>query len=138
MTTDPLDAVFDTPERLEGERRARLAEMLVPFAVIDPENGTFHPRNAWGSLIAKQKILIFLLARLALSAKNPDFPNGVAPRDIEEQIEIPGGTIRPKLRELTKERIAYKSPDDLYLVRPSTLSFNRAWALLEDKLPNDD
>lgn len=135
MSDDPLDAVFDTPEKLEGKRRERLAQMLVPFAVIDPENGTFHPRKLWYDLNAKRKVLVFLLSRLALADRNPDFPNGVSPKDVEKETELPGGTIRPKLKELEKDRIAHRTQDNLYLVRPSTISFNNARALMEDVLP---
>lgn len=139
MSDDPLDAIFDTPEKLEGELREKLANMLIPFAKIDNTNGTFHSQKDWTKLNAKQKILIFLLARLALATINPKFQNGVAPKDIERETGLPGGTIRPKIMELVEERLVHKTKESLYLVHLSSHSLNNVLELLEEELfPNKE
>ena len=78
---------------------------------------------------------MFLLARLALSTRNPEFPKAVTSKEIEEATELPGGTIRPKLAELLKDRTAYRNQDSGYYIRSTSMSINNAWALMEDVLP---
>ena len=134
MSEDPLDAVFDTPEELEGVNREKLANMIKPFAIIDPENGTFHAKSSWNKLTAKRKVLVFLLARLALSIRNPEFSKIVSPKEIEEGTELPGGTVRPKLKELVTDRIAYRDSGGVYYIRSTSMSINNAWAVMEEEL----
>jgi len=134
MNEDPLDAVFDAPEEIDGANRERLAKMITPFAVIDPENGTFFTKTPWGKLTSKQKVLVFLLARLALSTRNPEFSKAVNPKDVEDATELPGGTVRPKLGELVKDRIAYCEKESGYYIRSTSMSINNAWAIMENIL----
>ena len=134
MVDDPLDTVFDTPEELEGVKRERLAKMITPFAIVDPENGTFFTKPRWNDLTAKQKVLVYLLSRLALSIRNPDFSKIVTPKDIEEATELPGGTVRPKLSELLKDRVVYRDKESGYYVQSTSVSINSAWALMEEIL----
>lgn len=135
MTEDPLDVIFDTPEELEGVIRDRVAKMIKPFAMIDPENGTFYTKAAWNELTSKRKVLVFLLARLALSTRNPGFSKVVTAKEVEDSTELPGGTVRPKLVELVKDRIAFRDKDSGYNIRSTSMSINNAWALMEDVLP---
>ena len=137
MTEDPLDAVFDQKEELEGLLRERLAKMIIPFAVVDPENGIFYPKRAWNELNSKRKVLVFLLARLALSTRNPEFSKTVMAKDVEDATELPGGTVRPKLSELLKDRVAFRESDGGYYVRSTTMSLNNAWAIMEDVLEEE-
>lgn len=132
MTEDPLDVIFDTPEELEGVKRERLAKMIAPFAVIDPENGTFFTKTAWNNLKSKQKVLVYLLARLALSTRNPEFPKAVNHKDVEQDTELPGGTVRPMVSELVKDRVVHRDKSGSYYVRSSSMSINKAWIILED------
>ena len=136
MPTDPLDAFFDAPEKLEGEMRQRLAHMIVPFAAADPVSGTIHPKNEWNKLDTKKKVLVVLLARLALSAKDSQFSAGISSKEIEDITGLPGGTVRPKLSQLVKDRIAYRDQVSNYSVRPTPIAFNNAWALMESDLQN--
>ena len=131
MTDDPLDKIFDSPQELEGEMRNTLARMLLPFAAIDPESGVFYPKSRWHNLNAKQRVLIYFLARLALSAKNPEFKNQMTSKEVVDGTELPGGTVRPKISELAKDRVVVKNPDGSYLVRATSMSINNAWELLE-------
>jgi len=135
MSTDPLDAVFATTEELEGEIRERLAKMIVPFVKIDPEKGVVSFNSAGQKLATKQKVLVFLLSRLALSNRNPEFPSTSTPKQIEAETELPGGTVRPKLTELIRERIVFQDDQGRYLVRPS--SIHKSWAVLESALSKE-
>ncbi|MCW5887052.1 MAG: hypothetical protein KIT07_02900 [Anaerolineales bacterium] len=134
MTIDPLDQFFETPEKLEGRLREKLASMIVPFAAADPVDGTIHPKNAWHALDAKKKILVFLLSRLALSTKNPDISSGLSPAELEEMTGLPGGTVRPKLSSLVKDHAIHKDAAGQYSVRATSIAIDNAFALMEDSL----
>ena len=137
MPTDPLDQVFGKLEALEGENRARLAKLIVPFAMIDADSGTVGFKKEASKLTPKQKVLVFLLSRLALSARNPAFSAALSPKEIQDGLsDMPGGTLRPKLGDLVKDRVVQKDEKSgLYAIRPSSLG--RAEALLEDVLPKE-
>jgi hypothetical protein len=129
MPKDPLDQLFVKPEDIKGEQRTLLAKMVSPFATIDAENGVVHFRLATDDLNAKQKVLIYLLARLALASRpNAVYPAAVSPREVEIATGLPGGTVRPKLMQLYDEHIAVKSGDG-YSV--STTTLQRAYKELE-------
>lgn len=129
---DPLDAVFAEPEKLEGENRAKLAKLIVRFVAIEPESGEISYKPDTDKLTAKQLVLVFLLSRLALSTRNPAFPAALAPKEIELKTGLPGGTLRPKLTELTKERCVYYDTDGKYSVR--VVDLGRARLVLSDAL----
>lgn len=135
MNSDPLEGFFDAPEKLEGQLRSRLAEMLIPFAAGDAGDGTFHPKQSWYNLNTKRKTLVFLLAKLALATKNPELEIAASPKEIEQSTGLPGGTVRPKLSELVKDHIAFKDSDGNYSVRSSPMAINNAWALMESAIP---
>ena len=102
MSQDPLDQLFVKPEEIQGELRALLAKMVAPFAAIDPENGVIHFKLAADDLNAKQKVLVYLLSRLALASRpNAVYPASVSPREVEIATGLPGGTVRPKLAQAT-------------------------------------
>ncbi|MCL5428742.1 MAG: hypothetical protein M1347_02910 [Chloroflexi bacterium] len=134
MSQDPLDAFFDTPEKLEGEMRERLAQMIVPFAAADPVSGDIHPKRGWNALDTKKKVLVILLAKLALSAKDAQFSASISSKEIEQITGLPGGTVRPKLSELVKDRIAFRDHSSNYSVRPTPIAFSNAWALMESEI----
>ena len=137
MNTDPLDEVFGELEELEGPARAKLAKLIVPFVKIHSESGKVgFSQDALTKLTPKHRILVFLLARLALSTRNPAHPASVPPKQIELEIDIPGGTVRPKLAELVKERVVFKDESGKYSVRPSNI--NRAESMLADFLPKGE
>ena len=138
MSDDPLDQIFDSPKELEGELREKLAKMIVPFAVVDLENGFFHPKGKWHHLNAKQRVLVYFLARLALSTKNPEFKNALTPGEVEEGTELPGGTVRPKIAELAKDRVIFRGSDGTYTMRPTPMSLANAWVILEGAIPKTE
>jgi len=134
MNNDPLEKLFEKPAVLDLEAKKTLAGLIEPFAKIDPESGRIYTTKNWANLVASQKILICLLARLALSTKDPNFLN-ISAREIEEITELPGGTVRPNLRKLVKEvKVASQTPDGLYFIKSSSISLNNAKAFLEDSI----
>jgi len=135
VTTDPLDAIFVTTEELEGELREKLAKMILPFVRINPEKGTISFNLTGQKLATKQKVLIYLLSRLALSTRNPEFQATVLPKNIESETELPGGTVRPKLTELIREKVVFQDDQGRYSVRSS--SIHKSWAILESAIPKE-
>ena len=127
MTTpDPLDQLFIDSEQVEQAQREELAKLILPYAAINRQTGEVYLKPTSDELTAKQKITLYLLCRLALSAR-PDtsLPKYVSPKEIERAISIPGGTIRPKLSQLVEEKIVSRSgegyrisPTDLERVKP--------------------
>ena len=136
MTQDPLAAVVVKKEEVEGENRALLAKLILPFASLELESGQVYFKELGENLITRQRILVFLLCRLALVNLAPDagFKPAVSPKEIEEGTHIAGGTVRPKLKELTDERIVVRSGDG-YQMTASNLK--RAFKELERVLPQD-
>lgn len=109
---DPLDQLFVKSEQVEGEQRAKLARLILPYASINADTGSVHFKATYDDLGTKQRILVYLLCRLALSTRpNTTFTVAVSPKEIEKDTMLPGGTIRPKLTELVRDRIVVKSGD---------------------------
>lgn len=107
---DPLDEIFIQPQVVEGEQRALLAQLIFPYASINPDTGEVHLKEPADDLTAKQKILIYLLCRLALSTRpNATFTATASPKEIERALIMPGGTIRPKLVELVEDKVVVRS-----------------------------
>lgn len=110
MQDDPLDQIFVKTEQVEGEQRALLAQLIFPYASINPDTGDVHLKATSDDLNAKQKILIYLLCRLALSTRsNTTFSTTVSPIEIEKATLLPGGTVRPGLMDLVKKKVVNKS-----------------------------
>jgi DNA-binding IclR family transcriptional regulator len=59
------------------------------------------------------------MAKLALELKNPAYSRHASPAEIERETGIPGGTIRPKIRELLDEGVV-RQDEDGYFVEPIT------------------
>lgn len=110
MFEDPLDQIFVKTEQIIGEQRALLAGLILPYASINPDTGDVHLKATADDLNAKQKILVYLLCRLALSTR-PDttFSPIVSPIEITKATMLPGGTVRPNLTELVKMKVVVKS-----------------------------
>jgi hypothetical protein len=116
MTQDPLDQLFVRTEQVEGEQRAILAQLILPYASINADTGDVHFKATFDDLSTKQKLLLYLLCRLALSTRpNTTFTVAVSPIEIEKATMLPGGTVRPKLTELVKDRIIVKSGEGYYV-----------------------
>ncbi len=121
MANDPLDEIFKRAEEIEGTRRALLARMVVPFATVEVESGRVYFKPEADKLTTKQKILVYLLARLALSQRSGDLAvAAVLPREIQDGTSLPGGTVRPQLQKLVQEHVVQNS-DGRYSVQPGAL-----------------
>jgi hypothetical protein len=115
-TQDPLEQIFIKTEQVEGEQRALLAKLIFPYASVNPETGEVHFKSTADDLTSKQKIVIYLLCRLALSTRpNTVFTATTSPIEIEKATMLPGGTIRPKLMELVKGRVVAKTGEGYYI-----------------------
>lgn len=133
MSNDPLDKIFSKPEEIDLQRKKILADILNPYARIDVENGTFMPTILWANLGSKEKILVFLIARLALSTRNNLFTNCVTPKDVEIETEIPGGTVRPKIIELYEDKLITKNDTGGYYVKSTLTPLLKIKSFLEIK-----
>jgi DNA-binding IclR family transcriptional regulator len=90
------------------------------------------PTQGWARLSPDAKILVFLLARKAMVAL-PDVAlaiEGAAPREIERDAGIKGGTLRPKLVRLRKEGLLAQDDEGRYYV--PTHAVLRAKTLVEE------
>lgn len=116
MITDPLEQLYVKTEQVEGEQRALLAQLIFPYASINPDTGEVHFKATADDLNAKQRILIYLLCRLALSTRpNTAFTATVSPIEIEKVTFLPGGTVRPNLMDLVKRKVVAKSGSGYYV-----------------------
>lgn len=134
MENDPLDVLFEKAEELDLESRKKLAAMVLPYIAIDPDSGELFLKSQWSGLSnALKKILVIFLAKFALSVKDPDFLGSLQQKDIEEIADIPGGTVRPKVRELANMRIIKQVEDGSYIFKSSQYAINTAYKLLESE-----
>ncbi len=133
MEKDPLDTLFVKPSEIIGEQRVLLAKLVGPFAAIDEESGRVHFKADAENLSNKRRILVYLLACLALAVRSGAAQSAaVSPKKIEEALGLPGGTVRPRLQELVASRIVIKTGGE-YAVDSTTLQ--RAAKELESLLP---
>lgn len=128
---DPLDELVVKSEEVEGENRKILARILKPHVQIDPEKGTIYFVKQPSNLNTKEQVLVVLLAKLALAQKNPDISPITTPKELEEISGLPGGTVRPKLGELVKEKVIAKSSVGYYI---EAVNLYKARAVLEDTI----
>ncbi|GEM_PF-1469737 len=130
---DPLEDLYVKTEQVEGEQRKLLADIIRPFARMDPEQGNVYFTQV-NNLKPKLKVLLYLLCRLALASRpNPTFAAEVSPKEIEKATRIPGGTVRPKLLELHQEHFIQKSGEG-YFVSPHDLP--RIYGEFEEYMPH--
>lgn len=117
-----LEQLVVKREQLERRQKEMLVKMVIPFAAIEPESGRVHIKAPFDELNAKHKVLVYLLARLALSAL-PDakLPKSTSPKEIEMGTGLSGGTVRPMLTKLVGERLVVKD-DNGYYVSPAALT----------------
>ncbi|MGB8645184.1 MAG: hypothetical protein WCF84_08095 [Anaerolineae bacterium] len=121
---DPLTQFWVKTEQVEGEDRALLARMIIPFASGIPDTGEIRFKAKADTLTARHKIIVFLLSRLALSTiPETTFSALATPKEIENGLHLPGGTVRPTLAKLLDDHIAVKK-GDAYMIPSANL--NRA------------
>jgi hypothetical protein len=127
MQTDPLDDLYIRPEQIEQEQRELLRNLIIPYAGLT-DAGAVHFQPKADDLTSKQKIMLYLLCRLALSAR-PDssFSKYVSPKELEEGTGQPGGTVRPKLTQLVQEKLIAKSGDGYWIPSHYLHRIKEAW-----------
>lgn len=122
MKKDPLDVLFVNANEVQGKQRLLLAELVGPFATIEEESGRVLFKPASGDLTARHRVLIYLLARLALSLRpNSKHSPTATPKEIEDATELKGNTIRPRLQKLVDDRIVVKAGEGEYRVTANSL-----------------
>jgi hypothetical protein len=126
---DPLDELVVKYEEVEGENRKLLAKILIPHVQIDPDKGTIYFVKQPSNLKTKEQVLLVLLAKLALAQKNPDITPNTTSKEVEEISGLPGGTVRPKIAELIKEKVIAKSSVGYYI---EAKNLYKARAILEN------
>ena len=85
--------------------RELVGTILAPYIRIDRTNASIIPTERWDDLSARSQVLIFLAARKAMRALGIDEAEEVAPGDIEAATGLLGGTVRPALMRLSKQRL---------------------------------
>jgi len=132
---DPLDQLVMKAEEVEGEYRKLLADLLKPHVRMDPDTGKIYFVPHPPRLNTKQHVLVYLLAKLALAQKSDKLEPVASASDVENATGLPGGTVRPKLTQLFRERVISKSEAG-YFVEAANL--HKARSILEDTLPEKD
>jgi len=136
MNDEILEQLVVKREQLGPQQKELVVKMVIPFAAIDPESGRVHLKAPFDELNAKHKVLVYLLARLALSAlPEPKVPKSTSPKEIEMETGLSGGTVRPMLTKLVGERLVVKD-DNGYYVSPAALT--RASKDLEPFMPQGE
>lgn len=87
-----------------------VASILKPFLRIDKDSAGIIPQEPWQKLTNEARVLLFLIARRAMKALELPIEDETAgPIDIEKEIGIKGGSLRPILKRLSGQRILSKS-----------------------------
>ena len=101
---DPLDKLFVKGGEIN---RTLLSEILIKYIRID-ENANIIPLSRFYSETNKNKILIILLARKAISLKT-GAAEEIAPKEILALVDMSEGSLRPTLRKLANDKIVEDS-----------------------------
>ena len=91
--------------------------ILKPFLRIDGETCTVIPGSKWAKLSNEAKLLLFLLARKGMKALElPIEHEDVSPSEVEQEVGIKGGSLRPMLRKLLDQKVLAQTSDGLYYI----------------------
>ncbi len=97
---DPLDSLFIKGDEVNREL---LKDILSRYVRLD-ENGRIFPLAIFYSQTNKNKIIIALLARKALTLKT-GAEESISPNELGKLIDIADGSLRPALRMLVEEHL---------------------------------
>ena len=115
MNQDPLtDLLLDAAE----VDRARLSRALSDILGIDAESGRVVLKAGFRPLDARSKLLAYLLGRKVGVLLGKADIEGAAPKDISRDTGMPSGTVHPKLRELSEDRLVSRTEASEYYVAP--------------------
>jgi hypothetical protein len=113
QTTDPLESLVVDQREVD---RGVLARGLAPFIRVDREKRTYAFLPAVKERLDNRRIVLAsLLARKALGLLISDYTEACPPRVLESETGIPGGTLRPVLKDLSGKRLLTKQGEG-YLV----------------------
>lgn len=101
------------------DTREELAAILDGFVTID-ESGSIAFSAGFDSQPARRRVLVAVLAARAAFELDLRDEGSATPADIEQLTGMPGGTVRPKLRELAGSRVLHCS-DGRYVVPDSQI-----------------
>lgn len=117
--TSPLEDLLIDADSVDLER---LASALKPFAAIDKKSGRLHFHPPYESLTTRRKTLVCLLGQKASHLLGLAESESLSPKEAEACSGLPGGTVRPKLTELKKDRIALTDENGFYAIAPHQVS----------------
>jgi hypothetical protein len=95
--------------------REGLAAALIDVVRIG-HGGELLPAAGWTRLSQGSKVLIALLASKAGAALGVRSPEGLTGSEVEALTQVPGGTVRPQLRQLAEEHLAQQAGDGRYFI----------------------
>jgi len=122
-----LDQLFVSGDQVD---QSILAGILSPFLRIDKDSLSVVPTEKWTLIGNELRIILFLAARKAMKVRGLGIEKeGATPAEIEKEIGIKGGTLRPALKKLYDEKTISKSADSRYVL-PS-YSLNKVKATVE-------
>lgn len=117
---EQLDELFVSGKEVDQEL---VAKVLAPFLKIDRDSCTIIPNERWQELNNDLKIILFLLARKAMTLRGLAIDNeGALPSEIEKETGVKGGSIRPKLKELYEQKTINRMNNGRYIVPSYSLT----------------
>jgi len=115
MNDDPLKELLLDPE---GVAREDLANALRPFVQFDADGGLWL-HDQFDQLSSEDKVICLLLANRAQQLLGLREDGGATPQQLIDMGQMAGGTVRPKLSKLLKERKIAKSGSEYHLPPPA-------------------
>lgn len=123
---NPLETLVVSGKELN---RDLVAKVLAPFLKIDGDTCSIIPSERWVKLNNESKIMLFLLARKAMKALDLAIENeGATPTEIETELGIKGGSVRPAVRKLLDQRIIARTSEGRYFMPNYSIEKTRVLA----------
>lgn len=100
-----------------------IEKIVKPYVGYDVEGKRLTLNPAFGKLGVKQKIIVYLVALRGwpFVIEGNDLPSSETPAEMEKKLSIPGGSLRPALRDLSDAHII-SEVDHRYSVEPASLN----------------
>lgn len=122
MSDNPFAKLIRSKTELDFEAQQRLANLLEPYIWIDPDSNLVVFKESAPSTTTLQQVFIFILAYKVKNLINPELSESASPSEVVEGTNLPGGTVRPKLAELTKKKLVLHSKDGYALANNLPMS----------------
>jgi len=107
--------------------------VVTGYVMYDPKAHIVHLLPDATHLGLRAKVLLFLTAILGWTFVTEEvIPTSATPSEIERQIGIPGGSIRPTLRSLRDEKMIVQDSDGRYRLPTHSLTKVRGYIRKED------